>query len=445
VRLSDSKIKEMILDTNLEHRRRAVSYFSESCSSDLSLMPLVIQAVEKYGRKNAYELIGSARDLPQTAGTIAWVIDELNDEQNDPHENYTHNLAMVLVNADPTLLLQQESAILGSRHFQPHLRAPLTERLQMLAWDAATCWQKLEEFCEESKEKQYINEVNLDYGRRIVEALARHGDECLAKVHAILSQRIDDYRHNPLKWMEPLAARLAGEARMDSAIPWLVAKLIEDGGDLMNEACAEALARIGTSAVVEAVADAYPAAPRHFRLYATDALEFIRTDLAVQKCQQLLRQENDEDIQINLAHALLSQFASEGIEEARKLLVGRELDFESRGLRNYLLEICAIMGERFPEYDEWRATEESENSEHWKRVKELEGDPAGLMLFALEKLTGKKAPLPQPKPPTPLPPLAPPQILAPKSGGKQRIGRNELCPCGSGKKFKKCCLRSEGG
>jgi len=25
-----------------------------------------------------------------------------------------------------------------------------------------------------------------------------------------------------------------------------------------------------------------------------------------------------------------------------------------------------------------------------------------------------------------------------------RVGRNEPCPCGSGKKFKKCCLRKEG-
>ena len=24
-----------------------------------------------------------------------------------------------------------------------------------------------------------------------------------------------------------------------------------------------------------------------------------------------------------------------------------------------------------------------------------------------------------------------------------RVGRNDLCPCGSGKKFKKCCLNKE--
>lgn len=28
-----------------------------------------------------------------------------------------------------------------------------------------------------------------------------------------------------------------------------------------------------------------------------------------------------------------------------------------------------------------------------------------------------------------------------KHPNKYRIGRNEPCPCGSGKKFKKCCLK----
>lgn len=43
-----------------------------------------------------------------------------------------------------------------------------------------------------------------------------------------------------------------------------------------------------------------------------------------------------------------------------------------------------LTGERFPEYGEWLATEKAEKEEHWRRVKELEGDPRGLLLFALE-------------------------------------------------------------
>src|SRR5262249_41956365 len=159
---------------------------------------------------DAYRLIGLARDLRQTEETVAWVVDELNDEPTGQYENYAYNLSMALVAADPALLLPRETAILEARHFLPDLRAPFTERLRMLAWDEATCWQRLQAFCEEGKAKHYINEVNLDHANRIVEALARYGKDCEAKVRAVLSQQVTDYPHHPLKWLEPLVVRLAG-------------------------------------------------------------------------------------------------------------------------------------------------------------------------------------------------------------------------------------------
>jgi preprotein translocase subunit SecA len=30
-------------------------------------------------------------------------------------------------------------------------------------------------------------------------------------------------------------------------------------------------------------------------------------------------------------------------------------------------------------------------------------------------------------------------LSAPAPAGRRKIGRNELCPCGSGKKYKRCC------
>ncbi len=38
-----------------------------------------------------------------------------------------------------------------------------------------------------------------------------------------------------------------------------------------------------------------------------------------------------------------------------------------------------------------------------------------------------------------LPPHAPPHA-PPAAPAKLKIGRNDPCPCGSGRKFKKCCL-----
>ena len=439
MRFPEAEIKEAILHPDPEIRDRAIRYFSNSYSPDPSIMAQVIKSVELFGRHDAYRLIGSSRDLLQTEESIAWVIDELNDEQSDNYENFTFNLSMVLVEADPALLLPHESAVLEARHFLPSLRPAVTERLTMLSWDEATCWQKLEEFCEEGKDKRFTNEVNLSHAKRIVEALARYGEACEQKVHALLSQKVEDYSHSPMKWMESLVVRLAGQAHLGSTLPLLVTKLLEDGGDVLNEECSEALTRIGTPAVLHAIAQAYPMAGHHFRLYATEPLERIHSDLAVETCLHLLGQEQDEMIRGNLAHALLSQFAPEGIEAARRLLVGRELDFEDKGLRNCLLETCTLMGERFPEYDEWLAVVKAEKEEHWKRVKELEGDPRGMLLFALEKLIGKKAndvPRARPHPPA-MPRLAQPR--QPESG--RRVGRNDPCPCGSGKKFKVCCGR----
>lgn len=440
MRYPEDKIKEAILHPDIEVRDRAVMYFAKSFSTDTSLMPLVIKAVETFGRDNeAYRLIGAARELPQTADTISWVIDELNDEQTDKFENYAYNLSMLLVDADAALLLSRESDILEARHFLAELRPPLTDRLRMLSWDEATCWHKLEEFCEEGKDKRYTNEVNLSCANLVVEALARYGQECEPKIRDWLAVKVDDYSNHPMKWLEPLVVRLAGQAHLESTIPLIVAKLLEDGGDLLNEECAEALTRIATPAVLHAVAEAFPASPQHFRIYASNPLERIHSDLAVEISLKLFAEEKDGHIRRELAHALLCQFAHEGIEIARSLLVGRELDFNDKGLRTFLLETCTLTGERFPEYNEWLATEKTEKDEHWRRVKELEGDPNRLLLFALEKLTGQKAPdMPKAKPPV-MPSLRP--SLTRKPNVREKVGRNDPCPCGSGKKFKNCCMR----
>lgn len=439
MRYPEDKIKEAILHPDIEIRDRATCYFAKSYSPDPTIMPLVIKAVESYGRQNdSYRLFGLSRDLQQSKDTIAWVIEELNDPQANQYENYAYNLSMVLVHADPALLLPRESDILEARHFLPDLRGPLTERLRMLSWDMATCWQTLEDFCEEGKDKQFTTEVNLGYANQIVEALARYGQECEPKVREWLAVKLDDYSQHPMKWLEPLVVRLAGQAHLESTVPLIIAKLHEDA-DLLNEQCAEALTRIGTPTVLHAIAEAFSTAEQHFRIYATNPLEQIHSDLAVETCLKLLEQEKDEQVRRDLAQSLLYQFAHEGIEITRRLLVGRELDFDGKGLRNRLLETCTLMGERFPEYEEWLATEKTEKAEHWKRVKELEGDPTGLMLFALEKLTGKKAAdMPKTKPPVfPSPRLALPR----KPEARHRVGRNDPCPCGSGKKFKTCCMR----
>ena len=143
VRLSEDRIREAILDEDPQIRQRGVCFFAKSFSTDTSVMPLVIKAVETFGREDAYRIIGLSRDIPQTEDTIDWIIEELNDSQSDQYENYTYNLSMVLAKADSSLLLPNESAILESPHLFPGVHAPFSERFQMLSWDEATCWREI--------------------------------------------------------------------------------------------------------------------------------------------------------------------------------------------------------------------------------------------------------------------------------------------------------------
>lgn len=52
MRYPQEKIKEAVLHPDIEIRDRAASYFAKAFSPDPSIIPLVIKAVETYGRQN---------------------------------------------------------------------------------------------------------------------------------------------------------------------------------------------------------------------------------------------------------------------------------------------------------------------------------------------------------------------------------------------------------
>lgn len=54
MRLSESRVKQAILHTDQNVRDSAIYYFSRSFSSDPDLIGLVLQAVERYGHKQAF-------------------------------------------------------------------------------------------------------------------------------------------------------------------------------------------------------------------------------------------------------------------------------------------------------------------------------------------------------------------------------------------------------
>jgi hypothetical protein len=216
--------------------------------------------------------------------------------------------------------------------------------------------------------------------------------------------------------------------RLEPAIPLIVQKL-RRYGDFLSEECVEALGKIGTDAVTEALTEGWLNAVWDYRLYAASALEKIHSDATVRKCLELLPQDEDIDIRTNLACALLGQFADEGIEPVRQMVQRRAYDSMTSDLMRKLVSVSTVMGVTFPEYPIWKREVEEKLATQERRMNEMRGfaqspvEPTSQPTAAASKeqdfLDRKPAPFIRSEP---------------------QVGRNDPCPCGSGKKFKKCCM-----
>jgi hypothetical protein len=453
MRYPENKIKEAILHPDLEVRDKAIRYFSDSATTDHTVMPLAIQAIERYGRTRTFSFTHHLNDLPQTEQTIGWVLAELQrDCEGLPEQRHFYylNLSRLLCHADIRLVAQQAEDILHAPHFDPKERVAFRERLELFGWDAERCWQALLHYCEANKAKNTFEDFDLDHALRIVEALGRQPHEYQSQIVALLAEKVLDYRYDARKWLQPLLADLAGEMRLQEAIPPLVANLGHPYNYLADQSMS-ALAWIGSDAVVAAVGDLYPHGSRDFRLWASELLSKIHLDSTVQRVRDLLPGETDQGIRLHLCEALLDHFSDEGIEPARTVLREQHPTLDLRPLRSNLVTVCKLMEIRFPEYDAWREQARVDTQKEWASAEKIQkmayeagGDLKLLVrklqaqvaekeaeikrLEALEKsLLAKKERLPA-------------RRAAPRLARPERIGRNDPCPCGSGKKFKVCCL-----
>ena len=351
MRTPEAQIKQALLRPEQLCRQAAARYFAESHSSDTTVMPLAIQALEKYGRGDAaFRFIHVLCDLAQTEATIDWVVHEL--QQATGGEIYLNNLSRLLDHADPFLLGPRQDEILAAPGFLPPLAPAFRERQELLTWDAPKCWTELERIAEAGKNKIHTAEVDYDRAVRVIEALARQAQPDTDRILSLLSQKVEELDNSPMKWTEGFMVVLAGRMRLDSAIPLIVARLHEDG-ELLNEECMEALAWIGTEEAALALAEGFGQAEWSYRLFAADALGRIHSDASVQKILHLLTVEQEGDVRANLGRSLLASFPTEGVEVVRQMVLTQDYDSQMCDLREDLVAACTVMEAGFPELEVW--------------------------------------------------------------------------------------------
>ncbi len=356
MRLPESDIKSAILHPQEDVRLTAVGYFSDAYSSDPTVMPLVIQAVENYGRETAFRILRDAERLPQTEDSIRWLSDELRRDYNTQdvaQDNYRFAVAIALSRAQVELLSADFNDLPA---FPSELKPAVNERLEMASWDRETAWQAFEHLGRQTMQQGDFTQADLHRSVRIIESLAQYPDDRGDFVMCLLRREYPPGDDTHLYWLDPSIIELAGEMRLQQAIPVLMERLHEEELSVIDAAIT-ALGKIGGDAVVEAIAEQWGDWSDEWCEMVAEVMKHIHTDRSVQSCLEFLKEKEGPDVQIHLAITLLGHFSNDAIELVRTLVLGDEDDLEpdQRDLRYQLLAVATVMDVTFAEYDAWYA------------------------------------------------------------------------------------------
>ncbi len=431
MRFTEDQIKQGILHPAKDARDAAVYYFANSYSTDPEIMLLAIQAIEKYGWDHAFDFYPFMGRLVQTEASLRWTIEQLQKRGVPDNEKESQRISWLcdaLENTGLDSLATHKEEILGLEAVDEELWEAIEERIQLATFTPENIWREFEEFCDHNKDVAYLEDEDIHYAHRMVEAMGRHPGVFDDKVLDILSQNIDNYVNNPMMWMEPCAVRLAGELRLQVAIPSIVKRLHLDD-EILYPDCIRSLIKIGSNEVVDALADEFPKAERIFRGSVVEIFEYTHSDRSVEHCLALFDGEEDLSVKCLLCQAALMNFEDEAIGPARQLVLENELDPDLLEVRSDLLNVCILMGLDFPEFEQWK--EDAKHDTEFRKKYYADHYPGEVddeeKEYSDDYDDG---------------PLLPPDTIVRE---QQRIGRNEPCPCGSGKKYKKCCLNKENG
>jgi hypothetical protein len=427
------------LKTGWLHPRRVVrnvvaAHFAGSCTTDPDVTAHAIRGAREFGWGRFLCWGHHFCKLPLADdAALEWVCGQVErTDEGAPSDTIRGHLFSMLSRAEIALAERHRERLLGLSALPPDRRQTLLARLGLAACSPAEAWRRLDDHCRMAATGRAFGDANIPAAELLLEPLERAGSESVARVMDVLSGPAppgdgDD----PGDWLTGLMITLAGRLRVEEAAP-LIWDLMAVDWDWYREEGVAALTQIGTPGIVRLVHDRYPVADWSTRLYATSLLAQIRCVEASAVIIAALGCEEDDDLRAYLGTAAAAQFDDRLVPDALAVLGEYPTDPERGEIRELLVAFSHLSGFDLPERDAW----EQHVDAYDDRMSRL-GDPAESPLAGLfdetsdvddEAVGGGDA-------------WSDDEALV---GGSlqrgSRVGRNEPCPCGSGKKYKRCCL-----
>jgi hypothetical protein len=258
----------------------------------------------------------------------------------------------------------------------------------------------MQEFDEviEALEKGWFNQSYYDYGIRVIKELVKKGGLAITEIEKGITECVNEKGF--LTYRGILLLYMAGEMQIETLVPQMVDLFRnEEEGDVALNELAEVLIRIGTPEVVEEVEQVALIESTFY--FSIKVLESIKTKEAEASLLRLFNKAADITQKTLLAKALSQHLSVESIPLVEKL-IEEGYDSMMLSLEESLYTNCIINNIEHPKLKEWK-----DHIEAKRQHQQSQG---------------------------PIPAFKQPAV------NDIKVGRNDPCPCGSGKKYKKCCL-----
>jgi hypothetical protein len=237
---------------------------------------------------------------------------------------------------------------------------------------------------------------------------------------------------------EDLAVDLLGRVRHRPALGRLLERFAEADdtttSDFLLEAMQDALPRFGADAVgpIEA---AFTTASPSYRIYAAEALGRVKHPSSEAALLRLVKEPGADDAWDEVAHSLMKLISAEAMPALyEEIVVAQNFSGMVYDLERELVASALMVGYEFPELGAMREEALARDVEDaqaraggelggaYRDVDDWEDDEPGYPALP-ERLDDQY-----------------PAATLPIKNEAPKVGRNDPCPCGSGKKYKKCCL-----
>lgn len=368
------------------------------------------------------KLVRLLRVVPSSATSTARLLAALNTTR-DGH--FLDALQICLQRVPFEELQANQQQILAHPKCDRQTKEVTTLRLELATLSMEESFQRLVKCGEEPADGKSGN-MNEAVRFAHVEAVARHAG---AAQHALQVVQNKQYRDS---MTEDLHIEVLGLTRHRPALPLLFEMFCneEEYGELVQETLLDNLPLIGGEELIPLMEQRFESLESWQQMYAADMLSRIKSPASEEALLRLMDGAKDDSRDLVL-HGLISLPSDRVLPKLREVVLSGDYDTSMFDFHHDLLGLADIAGSDFPEKAEVLRQFQAREQEYEKRA-------AGWEKWFTKK-ESTKAPLLRKE--VASEPVAPGSPIAPIRRGAPKVGRNDPCPCGSGKKYKKCCVK----